>query len=89
MSEYTVKRNSLSLARFADWLEDVHHITDVVELDVSHLRGWIMHLQRHFNISVRQVVEQSYPARPPCLVKRELDRQIAPGRSRKLRPLSL
>ena len=45
MSGYTLKNNACCLGWFADWVEEMYGITDVTDLDVGHLRGWIMHLQ--------------------------------------------
>src|SRR5712692_1401113 len=45
MSPYTLDNNTRYLGWFVDWVEEKHHITDVLQLDVSHLRGWVAHLQ--------------------------------------------
>jgi len=46
MSEYTIANNERCLRWFVEWVEERYHLTDVGQLDVSHLRGWVIHLQQ-------------------------------------------
>ncbi|MGI9058533.1 MAG: tyrosine-type recombinase/integrase [Ktedonobacteraceae bacterium] len=46
MSQYTIDHNRRYLGWFVEWVEEEYHIADVAQLDVSHLRGWILHLQQ-------------------------------------------
>src|SRR5260370_17133401 len=42
----TIANTRRNLRYFVDWLQSEHNITDTDELQLTHLRGWINHLQK-------------------------------------------
>lgn len=45
-SEYTLRNYHRYLEPFVEWLQSVHDVTDTDGLEVTHLRGWMSHLQK-------------------------------------------
>src|SRR5690242_19927162 len=45
-SQYTIKNYRRYVGPFVEWLRLEHGVTDTDDLRVSHLRGWISHLQK-------------------------------------------
>ena len=44
-SHWTIERARERLTWFADWLESTHTISNTDDLRITHLRGWVSHLQ--------------------------------------------